>query len=842
MDEAEIRRQAQQLLQELGPAHVEELASRLGERLGDELDAVVQPSWLHQLLLDDLEDEFAAFPLADGRLCDLGHLVDGLTLTHRLDDEEREHGVVTLDPDLSPLHLLSPDGRTFPLTGGRELTYADEGVEQLTGPPGWLPNAPVLVARIVDGAIELDGAPEVPEPNPLTAERLARAFEVARQNDPVLLDVPELLVEARARHPRLLARVDAPLAQLLAAAGLEVSGERLHLAGEPAREEDEGVDELVEHLREGHGFSDDEVAAVTQLLTDVDHLLRRLTESFAGEAPVLPPEELVAETVGTQEAGEHLLAVLSDQEVTLAVAHDVLGSEALAAICLLGLLKGSGVRFRDRRVRANAHWLTARALELTADDHREAEREFRQAHESDAHHAEAIVDLARYVSDRGQAGAALGLLRLVEGDDLDPFKEMLERYAQPGPMSAGRNDPCPCGSGRKHKVCCQARGGWPLTDRIDWIWDKVVGFAALPVAEDLIVPVALAARSEIPGPPAMQDVTVANLVMFEGGLIEELCELRGDLLPPDELALLRDWQEVRAGAYEAVEVDPVGHTVTLLDLLTGARTTVHDRSMSRHLSGGEALLAWLLPTPDGALPSGGVTRIPDHHRSHVLDLLDAGAGALELGEWYASLSAPPRLATTDGDPLVFVTLTYRVSDTSAARDALAERLEPDGDQLVSLTDEAEGNRRLRGSISFEGDELVVSTNSASRAVWFHQLLGDLVPDAELIDEERIPAHEAMDETGESESDDELLDLDTLDPAARADVEAQLDEMMVRHEDAWVDSELPALDGATPREAADDPTRRPALLRLLDEFEEHARHWDSPGRPMDAKRLRRLLGL
>ena len=23
----------------------------------------------------------------------------------------------------------------------------------------------------------------------------------------------------------------------------------------------------------------------------------------------------------------------------------------------------------------------------------------------------------------------------------------------------GRNDPCPCGSGKKHKLCCQKKGG-----------------------------------------------------------------------------------------------------------------------------------------------------------------------------------------------------------------------------------------------------------------------------------------------------------------------------------------------------------------------------------------------
>ncbi len=30
------------------------------------------------------------------------------------------------------------------------------------------------------------------------------------------------------------------------------------------------------------------------------------------------------------------------------------------------------------------------------------------------------------------------------------------RGAAPAPLKAGRNDPCPCGSGKKHKTCCGA--------------------------------------------------------------------------------------------------------------------------------------------------------------------------------------------------------------------------------------------------------------------------------------------------------------------------------------------------------------------------------------------------
>ena len=837
MHESEVRRRSQQLLRRLGPVPVQELAARLADEAGDE--AAIDAGALHELLLEEADDEFAAFPLVDGRLCDLEHLLEGLTVTHELDPDERADGVAVIDPDLSVLHVLSPDGRTFPLADGTEGTYADDAAELLAGPPGWLPDAPVLVARITNGAIVLEGADELPGPHPVTVQRLRETYDAVRDLVPFLLDVPMLLIEARARAPRLLERPEAPIADLLAAAGIPVDGERLDV--DDPREE---VEALVDHLREDHGFDADEARAVLELAEDVEQLSLEFTRMLSEHAPPSPPEQLVAEIIGAEAAGRHLTAVLQDSELALAVAHDVLGSDPLAAVSLLGLIRGAQPRPREKGAKANLHWLTGTALELAADDHRDAEREFRRAHEADDRHAEAIVDLARYLSDRGKAGAALGMLRLVEGGDLEPWKALLERYAAPGPMSAGRNEPCPCGSGRKHKVCCHATGGWPLVERIDWIWDKLVRFSVTPAAADLIAPV-VAAASDQPGPAALQDLAVANLVLFEGGLIEELCELRGDLLPPDELALLRDWAQVEATAYEVVEVDSTAPAITLLDLTTGERETLADHSLSRSVSPDDAVLAWLVPTPEGPVGSGGVLRIPDQHRRHLLKLLDEGADAVDLGRWYASLGAPPRLATTEGDPLTFITRTYRVADPAAARAALATRLDDDGEQLLSLSDGEDGHRWVRGSVTVESDRLVVETSSASRAAWFADLLEELVPEAQLVDEERRPLDELRGDRDDEDDEDDgggSLDLDALSPDERADIEAHLDELMTRHEDAWIDTELPALDGATPRQAADDPTRRPALVRLLDEFDEHARSWDSPGRPMDAERLRRLLGL
>jgi hypothetical protein len=145
-----------------------------------------------------------------------------------------------------------------------------------------------------------------------------------------------------------------------------------------------------------------------------------------------------------------------------------------------------------------------------------------------------------------------------------------------------------------------------------------------------------------------------------------------------------------------------------------------------------------------------------------------------------------------------------------------------------------------------GGQLTVSTLSAKRAAWFKELITDTIDGAELIDEERRGSldvgHSEADPFISDDVDAPGLDLDALDPQDLAALEEQLDQYMTEHEDRWLDTEIPALGGATPRQAAQDPTRREQLEQLLAEVERHAAAWSSPGRPMDAQRLRRLLDL
>jgi hypothetical protein len=70
------------------------------------------------------------------------------------------------------------------------------------------------------------------------------------------------------------------------------------------------------------------------------------------------------------------------------------------------------------------------------------------------------------------------------------------------------------------------------------------------------------------------------------------------------------------------------------------------------------------------------------------------------------------------------------------------------------------------------------------------------------------------------------------------VAAALDEIIHVYETNWLDEPIPALDGQTPRQAADDPTRRADLVKLLASFPSGA----AARGGMDADRLRAALGL
>jgi hypothetical protein len=143
--------------------------------------------------------------------------------------------------------------------------------------------------------------------------------------------------------------------------------------------------------------------------------------------------------------------------------------------------------------------------------------------------------------------------------------------------------------------------------------------------------------------------------------------------------------------------------------------------------------------------------------------------------------------------------------------------------------------RIRATLVRDGDTLRVETNSAERMDRVLATLIRLDPTMRVLDDSRQPIRDAR-EAAELATQLPAAE-DTLDPDDPA-VAEMLDAFIREYEAKWLDEHIPALDGHTPRQTAEDPTRRGDLIKLLDSFPAGE---DTPGR-MSPERLRSALGL
>ena len=178
----------------------------------------------------------------------------------------------------------------------------------------------------------------------------------------------------------------------------------------------------------------------------------------------------------------------------------------------------------------------------------------------------------------------------------------------------GRNDPCPCGSGKKYKQC-----HLPIEEAAQAEQRR------LRQAVDTLLPKVIQAAQELPAmiPPAferfwngkyrpeqigelddLEDRGAERFLtwfafdyMLDDGrtLVERLAADASALdLSDDERRLLADWAPVRLRPY-GVERAVKGQSMHVRDLLDGAAYDVEDRAASRRVAPGEVLVAHLVP-------------------------------------------------------------------------------------------------------------------------------------------------------------------------------------------------------------------------------------------------------
>jgi hypothetical protein len=420
---------------------------------------------------------------------------------------------------------------------------------------------------------------------------------------------------------------------------------------------------------------------------------------------------------------------------------------------------------------------------------------------------------------------------------------------------AGRNDPCPCGSGRKFKKCCLTAAvvpGYTSGDRasalarLDHFVDRVMdaeddlGFEEF-WGEHMDWEAELAPTHR-PQSQDVYDLWFAFDRELDGGrLVVDLFLDRHPDLSTGEHLFLKALRDSSMHLWEVLDLSP-GVSVTLRDVVERTEVTVHERIGSRTLQRHEWLAARVVPGRSSGQPEieAGLLHIPRLIRDAVLAQLSSRRDAFRRDHpeapldgfykglppffhdaWVTALLDPPvpELRNTDGEEMVTSRITFDVLDVEALGQSLEGQaaLEREGSLWHWSGTNARGETISLGLLTLEGKSLVLETNSVERAGRGRALLESLASGAlrhratshenmrrRLRDAVRARARAGADEAPPPPPD-------ALPPEVN---EALMLDHLARHYRGWLDESIPALDGRTPRQAARDDRLRPRLVDLI----------------------------
>ena len=456
----------------------------------------------------------------------------------------------------------------------------------------------------------------------------------------------------------------------------------------------------------------------------------------------------------------------------------------------------------------------------------------------------------------------------------------------------GRNEPCHCGSGRKYKKCClpldragrqvsTVRESMHETDRR--LTEEILIFATDVLGESWRG--ADRAFSD-PGQasPLIEIWCAYHHSIAEGIAAQAFLEANWKSLS----GLERSWIDAQLMAWLSVwEVEEVypGRGLRLVDLLTGERREVVEKSGSESLVKNDAVLARVvdhdgvsllcgmhsrsLPPMDAAAVCMQIrSRLRRRREIPPERLRTAENGRYMIQRWEErvkdydlSLKRLPQMQNTDGDPLLFTTDHY--SFTRGKRAAIQRKIasleqidfEPDGDEIVfyhlSKGPREGAGRTVVGRSVLGSDSLKLEGNSIARADALRERVesacGDLIRHRAREHSDPIgllakkkaaagapPGPIAAISSGRSRRGDKERGPGSEFP----DLVRQAKET---HYSTWTDIPLPALDGETPAECVRSKMGRKRVELLLKEMERNEQRMP-PGERFDFSILRRKLGL
>ncbi|MDA8385592.1 MAG: SEC-C metal-binding domain-containing protein [Actinomycetota bacterium] len=804
MDEELITGAALEILSQ-GPLALSELAQRLIQR------GLLEEGYDEDELIETLDDEVW---LDDDVVHSIPALTEGRRFTHRLTPEEKALGRLIQFPDFAGLWLQHEESAQR--RGVSHFSMLDDEFVQwvASADADWLaPFAPGELIQVIrnDGALVVAACEE---PGDGREERRAIAELHERfVETKVSGDAEDFMLYLLAGDPGLFRSPQPPLGEMFVACRIPVVGAQI-----------EGVDSRL----------DDHFMAILSDLYEFDRCCRQALRAIKSAFAFWRVPEL------------------RDQVDLAAAARNLAHSQVASAFADLFLETkvGGEPAFREfaealakvKGERAAAGMYLLGCVNDVSLDLDRARAGFSMAHMRDPGYQPAIEALARLAADRGDAAEARSLYGRSTLVWAREEAEVLDKLLGADLPKVGRNDACPCGSGKKYKACHEGmRATLTPEQRHAWLMRKIAQFPRRP-GNGLRMATEVSHLGELLDPEhegLLEDAMVVDVMAWDDRNLSAYHTRRGPILPPEDAVVVSALAESRRDLWVVAASDP-GRRLTLGNVRRGEQVEVEEGRGAVDYPAGSNLLVRVVELPSGTWLYGMVYPVPEEEVQEVLAMLEEGMDSWDLVDWYTEGSSRPgAMSNTSGEEIVFCSVTARLPDPGAAAMILDRHLEKGGDGAwVEKEDSELMEGVIVGTFKIQGDLLAYGANSLQRFARISKRVEELLGNLEIVEQRFTPLAEALAEHREGSGEAPAAPQPPDSPA----MQAQFQEIMQMAELKWLDQPVPALSGRTPRQAAADPVLRGDLERLLAKFARDEARLPAGAAGFSATRLRALLGL
>jgi SEC-C motif len=473
-------------------------------------------------------------------------------------------------------------------------------------------------------------------------------------------------------------------------------------------------------------------------------------------------------------------------------------------------------------------------------------------------------------------------------------------------MKPGRNDPCPCGSGKKYKYCCLSESA-SVADLGEQTWRRVRA-AIDGYAGDMLHFIAKCygvdaihqgwfeftmGKSEefvqgdpnaelfftwffhVWSPERRKGHAISDEALYGVQPSRAYLERKAGRLHPLLQRYLEACLATPFGFHEICECQP-GVGFTTRDVLTGGELNVRERSGSATLARGDIVFGKIVGLSGIAMIEAlAPYSFPPSYKTHLIQVRtrpelehpsDIALRMLYFSLADAYLNPPlPKLYNTDGEPIEPRTLYFEIDSAQAAFDALSSlalgstreelqaeaKFDAKGAVIEAQIPWIRRNRPkhdletvVLGQLHIADRKLKVEVNSAARARAFRKRL------------EKTPSLKARYLRTRKQPVDVTRaarlpgagagfmprSAEQEELVKQPEVRAKLEQLQRRHYENWPEVALPALNNKTPLEAVRDGDGREMVEALITQFERDASRMPVPPDPSVFANLRRRLGL